>query len=169
MGYPRSPLLGKIGTYLSFPSLLLHSIFDDKSGEPSDVSNLIVSSSSDVLDFGDLEKEVAARLKDEDLRGVLKCVNLSSLTTLKLTNCINIIGHGLEPLRNANAIKQIDLTLVGRHESAKSVSESCKLSEEAVYPILRGIIDEEGNSLRSLTFPHKWMARLGNNGAHTQG
>eukprot|EP00985_Skeletonema_marinoi_P028517 scaffold25143_cov73-Skeletonema_marinoi.AAC.1 len=72
------------------------------------------------LDFGDIEKDLATKLSDEDIRGVLLSIDaINNLRSLWLTNCINITGVGLEPLRGSTIIQQIDLSLVCVHESCK--------------------------------------------------
>jgi len=74
---------------------------------------------------------------------------------LKLTNCINITGAGLEPLRGSSTIEQIDLSLVGSHESPR-LRPHPPISREFVLPILDSIIEREGCSLRHLQFPSAW-------------
>jgi len=74
---------------------------------------------------------------------------------LKLTNCINIIGVGLEPLRGSTIIEQIDLSLVGDHQSP-NISPKPPISRELVLPILVSIIEREGCSLRHVQFPSVW-------------
>jgi len=44
-----------------------------------------------VLDFGDIEKSLAARLSDDHITTILNCINAqNNLKTLKLAGCINI-------------------------------------------------------------------------------
>ena len=104
-----------------------------------------------------MEKELVAKLNDEHLATILLCIdaNKSTLKVLKLTGCENIIGHGLEPLRASTSIRQIDLSLVGQFESPKERA-SVNISTDAVIPILQGIIDNGGNSLRDFTLPRKF-------------
>eukprot|EP00985_Skeletonema_marinoi_P006094 scaffold2645_cov96-Skeletonema_marinoi.AAC.1 len=67
----------------------------------------------ETLDFEDIEEDLAIKLSDGDISAVLTCIDaVNRLKTLKLTNCINIIGVGLEPLRGSSIIEQIDLSLV---------------------------------------------------------
>eukprot|EP00984_Skeletonema_dohrnii_P007861 scaffold2901_cov91-Skeletonema_dohrnii-CCMP3373.AAC.5 len=109
-----------------------------------------------LLDFGDIEKELAIKLKDGDISAVLIGIDAANrVKKLKLTNCINITGVGLEPLRGSTIIEQIDLSLVGKYHSPQLSSRppiSCKF----VVPILDSIIEREGCSLRHLQFPSVW-------------
>ena len=68
------------------------------------------------MDFGDIEKELAVKLTDDDIKGVLLSINsINNLMTLRLTNLLSITGVGLEPLRGSTMIEKIDLSLVGDH------------------------------------------------------
>lgn len=112
------------------------------------------------LDFEDIEKDLAAGLTDDDLGAILLCINAkNTLKILKLTGCINIIGNGLEPLRGSIVLQQIDLSLVGRHESPIFEPDP-SISETAVLPILNSIIDADGQLwykvLKHIQLPHMW-------------
>ena len=112
------------------------------------------------LDFEDIEKDLAAGLTDDDLGAILLCINAkNTLKILKLTGCINIIGNGLEPLRGSIVLQQIDLSLVGRHESPIFEPDP-SISETAVLPILNSIIDADGQLwykvLKHIQLPHLW-------------
>jgi hypothetical protein len=72
-----------------------------------------------------------------------------------MTNCINITGAGLEPLRGSAIIEQIDLSLVGEQQSPWLRPEP-PISCDHVLPILDSIIEREGCSLKHLQFPKKW-------------
>ena len=49
----------------------------------------------ETLDFSDLDKDLAAKLTDDDLYNCLKWIDATKrLKILKLTGCVNIIGHG---------------------------------------------------------------------------
>ena len=63
--------------------------------------------------------------------------------------------HGLEVLRSATALEQIDMSLVGKHESAW-ISPCHMLSESVVIPLLDDIIRNQ-QSLKLLEFPKKWL------------
>ncbi|KAL7537536.1 hypothetical protein ACHAXR_007895 [Thalassiosira sp. AJA248-18] len=79
--------------------------------------------------------------------GVLACIDAGNhLQTLKLAGCVNITGRGLEPLRGSLVLEQIDLSLVGEHESPH-IEPKPLISETEVLSILASIIDEDGNSL----------------------
>ena len=133
----------------------------------------------DTLDFGEIEKDVAWRLTDDDIKAVLRCIDAGNkVKRLRLTNCVNITGSGLEPLRGSEVIEQIDMSLVGDHVEPipletwhpplclaeltgfcrPSVSPVCfqidpLLSRELVLPVLDSIISREGCSLKHLQFP----------------
>ena len=101
------------------------------------------------LDFEMLEKSLASRLMDDDLRAVLVCIDAANkLSRLKLSGCTNINGSGLELLRGSNVLEQFDLSLLGQHERPVSDPEP-KIREDALLPILWSIINKEvlGSSL----------------------
>ena len=117
------------------------------------------------LDFEEIEKELAVRLSDDDLGAVLVILDAGhTLLKLKLANCLNITGRGLEPLRGSTALQFIDLSLVGQFVKVSEIDdpevEGGVLSVEIVTPVLQSIIDAEGNALRYLALPHKWRAAL---------
>ncbi len=120
-------------------------------------SSIIVGEQRDVLDFGEVEKDLAAKLSDADVKGVLLSVDaIHNIKVLLLTNCINISGAGLEPLRASAIIEKIDLSLVGDHESPKLYPEP-PISCDEIIPILDSIIARgEECSLKLLEFPKKW-------------
>jgi hypothetical protein len=74
---------------------------------------------------------------------------------LKLTNCANITGAGLDPLRGSTVIEQIDLSLVGEHQRPFLDPDPLILAA-VVLPILDSIFEREGYSLKHLQFPHVW-------------
>ena len=101
-----------------------------------------------------LKKTLAEKLTDKDLRDVLLCTNsVRTVTTLRLANCINLTGAGLEPLRGSRVIEHIDLSLVPDHTSPLLDPEP-PLSQDLVLPILSTIV---GNGrLRLIEFPKAW-------------
>ncbi|KAK1734932.1 hypothetical protein QTG54_014392, partial [Skeletonema marinoi] len=109
------------------------------------------------LDFGDIEKDLSAKLSDEDIKGVLLSIDaVNNLRSLWLTNCIHITGVRLDPLRGSRIIQQIDLSLVGDHESSKLDPEPTNSCAEVV-PILDSIIERgEECVLKHLQFPNEW-------------
>ena len=111
----------------------------------------------EVLDFGEVERSLAAKLTDDDLAGIFLSINaVKHLKILKLTGCINIVGHGLDPLTDSLVLEHLDLCLVGPHEDPEKQPESL-LSMNVVVPILQSIIGtaRPRNSLRYLALPHK--------------
>ncbi|KAL7523282.1 hypothetical protein ACHAXR_000106, partial [Thalassiosira sp. AJA248-18] len=117
-------LLSDVANYLSAPSrALLASAMTAPScswsnltnQKPSVTSKVILSCVDqwEVLNFEDIEKSLASRLTDDDIHGVLACIDAGDhLKTLKLAGCVNIAGRGLEPLRGSVVLEQIDLSLV---------------------------------------------------------
>ena len=63
---------------------------------PNTTSDAIISATSreqwQELDFGDIEKSLAAKLTDDHARSILSCVDApTNLKTLKLTGCMNVM------------------------------------------------------------------------------
>ncbi|KAL7531080.1 hypothetical protein ACHAXR_004419 [Thalassiosira sp. AJA248-18] len=178
-------IFGDVAAYLPKPSMALFAVAMTAPSpswskfnwqrQPSATSKVILSSASQTskvpmgvigeeqnterwvtLNFADISKNLALRLTDEDVGAILVCINAKkSLKTLKLAGCINIEGHGLEPLRSSTVLEQIDLGLVGQHESPLIEPEP-RLSEETVVTILNTIISADSNSLKHIQFPKKW-------------
>ena len=103
-------------------------------------------------DLTDEQRLDEQRLDDVDLKAVLICMDArKNMKKLKLSRCIKIVGHGLQPLLNSSVLQMIDLSLEVDHSVSVSVSEN------AVFPILRSILFQEGDSaLRQIHFPSKW-------------
>ena len=111
------------------------------------------------LDFGDIEKELAAKLSDDNINDILVHINAANkVKRLHLTNCINITGAGLISLRGSTSIEQIDLSLVGAHQRARIHPEP-PISYDLLLPILDSIISQERCSLKQIQFPHVWRIR----------
>lgn len=109
-----------------------------------------------VLDFIDIPKSLAARLTDDDLYAILVCIDArNNLKHLKLTHCLNIIGHGLGPLRRSTVLEKIDMNLCMDHTIPR-VLDVAKLSEEVISHIIHDILGVEGSSLWRLRLPVKW-------------
>ena len=114
---------------------------------PNTTSSAIISATSreqwQVLDFGDIEKSLASKLTDEHVRSILRCVDApNNLKTLKLAGCVTITGSCLDVMRNTT-LENVDLSLVGMHESPRLDSEP-QLSENIVIPILDSIMEYYG-------------------------
>jgi len=86
--YLPKPSRAILATTLSGPSSSWKS---DLIHRPSSLSAAILSASQwDILDFEDIEKELANKLTDEDINAVLKYMNARDvLKKLKLCGCIN--------------------------------------------------------------------------------
>ena len=147
-------LLVGISSYLAKPSAILFAIAMDSS--TTETSKAIIASTNwNVLDFGGIEKSLAKQLSDGDIDKILKSIDaVNNLHILKLAGCVSITGKGLDVLRSSVAIEQIDMSLVGMHESPILEAEPL-LSESLVISILDDIIGR-GNSLKQLELPMKW-------------
>ena len=150
-------LLVGIASYLAKPSVALFAIaMKPNNSHPSETSRAIISSTSwNVLDFSDIEKSLASKLSDNDIDKILRSIDaVNNLKILKLAGCINITGSGL--LRSSVAIQQIDMSLVGKHESPLLDPEPLLLQTE-VLPMLDDIISRgRASSLKHSEFPKKW-------------
>mmetsp|Transcript_21231 Transcript_21231/g.31712 ORF Transcript_21231/g.31712 Transcript_21231/m.31712 type:complete len:313 (+) Transcript_21231:72-1010(+) len=146
--------LAHVSSFLPSPSRALFAVAINS----RDSSSAVVGNQWDVLDFGEIEKDLAAKISDDDIRGVLLSIDaVTNLKRLRLSNCINISGAGLEPLRGSTIIQQIDLSLVGDHENERLDPEPL-ISCTDVLPILDSIIERgEECSLKHLTSPYAWQ------------
>lgn len=128
----------------------------------------------DFFDFKDINESLARKLSDEDIGGILVCIDaVRTIKVFKVTGLFNIVGNGLEPLRGSRLLEHIDLN-PGTLEPLKLVPSGgvatemsgilagmkhySSLSEQAIVPILDSIITVEGSSLKQLNFPKKWRA-----------
>eukprot|EP00984_Skeletonema_dohrnii_P007877 scaffold2901_cov91-Skeletonema_dohrnii-CCMP3373.AAC.21 len=133
-------VLTNVANYLDAPSRLLfaaalttHQI----AAASYERNSAIVGNEWTSLDFGDIEKDLAVKLNDDDIEKVLLSIDaVNRVKKLKLTNCINITGVGLEPLRGSTIIEQIDLSLVGDHQSP-NISPKPSISLLAVSRAIR--------------------------------
>ena len=160
--------IADVSAYLSKPSRALLAVaFTSKSSsrknnlihQLSPISTAIISASQwDILDFEDIERELANKLTDDDISAVLKCINAHDvLKRLKLCGCINIEGHGLNPLRRSYTLEQIDLSMAKQHGKS-NINPEPLICFEVVLPILDSIISLHPNqfSLKHIQIPHKW-------------
>ena len=91
--------LSCVASYLPRPSRALFATAIN-SARDNGLNSAILGLSGDVLDFGEMEKNLAAKITDDDLQDILICTNANTkLRKLKLRGCINITGEGLTPLR----------------------------------------------------------------------
>ena len=87
------------------------------------------------------------RMSDDDLGAALACIDAKNkLKRLRIGWCVNITGSGLEPLRGAKELQQLDLSNIDR--------SSEKFSEGVALPILESFIFN--SPLRQLCLPRKW-------------
>ena len=108
----------------------------------------------DKLDFNDIDKDFAARLKDDHVHAILHFMNAKEdLRELSLAGCTNINGEGLRLLRDSG-VKVLDLSLVGPNESPSTVGRPL-LAESKVLPILVTTL----GSLERIRLPKLWRDR----------
>ena len=134
---------------------------DNSIHQLSDISTAIVSASQwDILDFEDVDKDLAMELSDDDISAVLKCINAQDvLKRLKLCGCLSVNGYCLQPLKGSVVLELLDLSFVGRNEEVEiprytDPKSSCW--ESVVIPILDSIIGLAGCSLTFVIFPNNW-------------
>ena len=109
------------------------------------------------VDFVGMGKDLASKLSDEDVGGVLACIGaIDIIRRLKLTHCTNILGYGLGPLLTSTSLEQLDLCLVEKKDKPNGIDLELKISKSDVIPILDSILDVEGSSLKHIKFPKKW-------------
>ncbi len=167
-------ILGHMASFLAAPSRALfavtltidHATATDHATDPNRPSDRLLSiagSDWDTLDFGEIEKDLATKLSDDDIRDVLQLIDAANnVKRLRLTNCMNVTGNGLQPLCGSTIIKQIDLSLVGDGENPRSLDTEHSMSWELVLPTLDSIIELGGCSVKHLQFPHRWRRRTPN-------
>ena len=153
-------VLTHVASYLDAPTRAFFAaslaIYQDAAAASDERSSAIVDHEWSTLDFGDIETDLVTRLSDGDISSVLMCIDaVNKIKTLKLTNCLRIIGTCLEPLRGSTMIEQIDLSLVGKNESP-DLDPPPPISCDFVVLILDSIIQREDCSLRHLQFPKVW-------------
>ena len=153
-----SGILAQAASFLAASSRALFAVaLEDENSAANERSSAIVGNQWDILDFGDIEKDLAVKLSDAHIEKVLTCIDaVNNVKRLKLTNCVNITGAGLVPLRGSTIIEQIDLSLVGDHQSHFLRSPRPPLLCVHVLPILDSIIEREGCALMHLQFPYVW-------------
>ena len=118
-------ILEHAASFLADPSRALFAVALTTNNEnnyllPGENYSSIAGSDWDTLDFGGIEKDLAAKLSDDDISGILQVIDaVNNVKRLRLTNCIKITGAGLRPLRGSTIIEQIDLSLVGDGENPR--------------------------------------------------
>eukprot|EP00984_Skeletonema_dohrnii_P021424 scaffold10700_cov90-Skeletonema_dohrnii-CCMP3373.AAC.3 len=155
-----SGILAHAASFLAEPSRILFTVALDRNSavSPNERSSAIVGNEWSILDFGGIEKKLAVKLSDDDVEKVLLCIDaVNKVKRLKLTNCVNITGVGLEPMRGSIIIEQIDLSLVGEHQNPKKYYPEPPISCNHVIPILDSIIATEGCALRHVQFTFVWL------------
>jgi hypothetical protein len=101
------------------------------------------------------DKDLVARLSDEDVGGVLSC--MKDLTDVTLTNLVNISGQCLVYLCGSpNKLRLLDLSLVEDEMKGSDDQPESKLSKIDVIPILDRLLDSKECSKPYIIFPKKW-------------
>ena len=151
-----SGILVHAATFLATPSraLFATALMDDAQDVVNQLSSAIAGDQTTV-DFGDIEKELALNLSDGDINSALLCIDaVNKLKKLRITNCVNITGIGLEPLRGSAVIQQIDLSLTCDGEGPSTLDLESSISFGIVLPILDSII--ERGVVQHITLPRIW-------------
>ena len=148
--------VAQVAIYLSNVSRAIFAL-----ASPSAMKSTILSSDEklwETLDFGDIDKSLARKLTDDNIRDILTIIDaVNNTKCLKLTGCTTVFGTGLSPLRGSVVLKQLDLGLVDQYKSPH-LHPQPSISEESVMPILTSIINAEGNSMTHLQLPQKWRS-----------
>ena len=147
--------------FLASPSRALFAVAlsTNENNSPGENYSSIAGSDWETLDFGEIEKELAARLSDDDISHVLQHIDaVNEVKRLRLTNLTNITGDGLEPLRGSAVIEQIDLSLKATGEAARNpwINPEPSMSRDLVLPILDSIVAAIPCALKHLQFPRTW-------------
>jgi hypothetical protein len=155
--------LKQVTSYLAAPShVLFAAALSNASSDDERNSSVVLGGDGEqlsILDFGMIEAALAAKLSDNDVRAALLSIDaVNNVKKIKLTNCMNVTGAGLEPLRGSLMIEQIDLSLVGKNneEDLDLLDANPQMSRDIVLPILDSIIERgEECALKHLNFPKK--------------
>jgi len=107
--------------------------------------------------MNDMKYLFGGDITDNNIRWLLTCTDaVHNLKTLKLTNCLGVVGMGLQPLMGSTVLESMDLSLVGVNESPSIINPEPPISAEIVVPILESIISTKENELVHVTLPKKW-------------
>jgi hypothetical protein len=117
---PVEPL-SHVASFLAAPSQALFAVaLKVPSPAVAAPSSIISHQCWDNLDFGEIELELAKRLCDHHISNILLSIDaVNEVKRLKLTNCINITGIGLKPLRGSVIIEHIDLSLTRSGQNSR--------------------------------------------------
>jgi hypothetical protein len=142
--------------------------FEDYVRDDEEISDDEDDSSDDeswaTLDFEEIEESLAAKLSDDDIRGVLICIDgVHRLRTICLCGCVGITGSGLDPLMGSTLLRKMDLSLVKRTDSPEILPKP-NMSEASIIPILRSIVGADGSSLKDILLPYKLQSTIYNEG-----
>ena len=135
--------LTKVSSYLS---TTCQALFACALKSLTNESNAILTAMGDTIDLLDFSEvgDSAGKLSDDDIGAVLVCIDAKNkLKKLLLTGCNNLVGHGLECLRQSTVLEHI----------------SFHLPMEGIIAILDSIVDIEGNSLCEIKVSNIKLAR----------
>ena len=100
----------------------------------------------------DIDTGLAAKITDDDIGAVLVCIDAkNTLKILQLRRCEEVVGHGLEPLRESVVLEEFNYC-----DTYYGGIFIRSISEAVVVPILESIIDTDGNNLRKVSLPSNW-------------
>ena len=166
--------------YLSLPSrallaLAIRSHCCSDSAQLQTTKLIIERAKWDILDFGELEHNLASKLTDADVSNMLIVIEArSSVKCLRLTGCSNLTGSGLRPLRNSAVMEEIDLRIVMNKDGQKQrlwqkevLPFEMLLNEAMVVPILTSMLPRPPSTNTSISmsslllvhYPVKWRTR----------
>eukprot|EP00985_Skeletonema_marinoi_P012270 scaffold5893_cov106-Skeletonema_marinoi.AAC.1 len=157
-----SGILAHAASFLAAPSRALFAVALDENSavSPNERSSAIVGNQWDILDFGEIEEDLAVKLSDAHIEKVLLCIDaINNLRRLKMANCTIITGAGLEPLRGSTIIEQIDLSILNDPQNYYLLRPRPAISSDRVLPVLDSIIEREGCAQMHLQFPFVWRER----------
>jgi hypothetical protein len=159
-------ILANIVVYLSKPSVPLFAIAvtpqaSDGSSDTSDITWQPTSTSNAIivgaygerhtLDFEEIEGSLASRVTDDHVRDILICIDaINNLKVLKLTDCINIQGHGLDILRGSLVLECIESH---KPQLNNDNLPQLRLSPNVIISLLESIVESPGNKLQHIYLP----------------
>jgi len=161
-------MLANIAKYLTKPSIPLFAIAvtpqassvgctspdaSDITCQPTSTSNAIITGAygeRHTLNFEEIEESLASKVTDDHVRDILICVDaINNLKILKLAGCINIQGHGLNPLRGSLVLECIESH---KPQLKNDNLPQSNLSPNVIISLLESI-ESPGNKLQHMYFP----------------
>ena len=173
LGFDDLPdeVLTKVSRYLSSNSRVLLAVAVTASSsawkesnyniKPSDAAKVILANEElycNAVSFGHTDKDLAAKLTDEEFGGFLACADaVHGVKIVSLMHCKLLVGYGLEPLRSCTQVESIVLCSDEENDTSDGGSAEIYLSKEVVIPILESVIEKREKPLY-FTLPETWCA-----------